>query len=101
MGPNDGEAPGRDSEGSHSQGQIHHRRRPDHQQHHPHLLVESSEKIEIKNCEKGTSIRWNSFEVKCERCWHRCENIGVSIAYPGICQRCVENLTLGEARKYA
>ena len=64
MGPNDGEAPGRDSKGSHSQGQIHHRRRPDHQQHHPDLLVESSEKIEIKNCEKGTSIRWNSFGVK-------------------------------------
>jgi isoleucyl-tRNA synthetase len=40
--------------------------------------------------------------VKCERCWHRCEDVNANANYPGICGRCVENITSeGEVRYYA
>lgn len=39
---------------------------------------------------------------KCERCWHRRADIGINPQYPGICERCVENVAgVGEVRKYA
>ena len=34
-----------------------------------------------------------SGEVKCERCWHRCEDIGENPEHPDLCQRCVGNIT--------
>ncbi len=44
----------------------------------------------------------NSEHVKCERCWHRREDVGKNPKYPGICLRCVENITeKGEHRVYA
>jgi isoleucyl-tRNA synthetase len=40
--------------------------------------------------------------AKCARCWHRRADVDQNSAYPGICERCVENLsTLGETRVYA
>jgi isoleucyl-tRNA synthetase len=40
--------------------------------------------------------------VKCERCWHWREDVGVDKAHPLICGRCVENLFgAGEARRFA
>jgi isoleucyl-tRNA synthetase len=40
--------------------------------------------------------------VKCERCWHRCEDIGKDNRYPSLCLRCVENVAgPGEKREFA
>lgn len=40
--------------------------------------------------------------AKCERCWHRTEDVNTNTDYPGICGRCVVNVSgEGEARRYA
>jgi isoleucyl-tRNA synthetase len=40
--------------------------------------------------------------IKCERCWHYRDDVGVDPAHPTLCGRCTSNLFgLGEARKYA
>ncbi|HEX4045823.1 MAG TPA: isoleucine--tRNA ligase [Gammaproteobacteria bacterium] len=40
--------------------------------------------------------------AKCERCWHRRADVNADPQYPGICGRCIENITsAGEERKYA
>lgn len=39
---------------------------------------------------------------KCERCWHRCADIGTDAKHPTLCTRCIENIEgSGEIRKYA
>ncbi|HQY22926.1 MAG TPA: zinc finger domain-containing protein, partial [Gammaproteobacteria bacterium] len=39
---------------------------------------------------------------KCERCWHRREDVNSNSKYPGICERCIDNIAGdGEAREYA
>lgn len=39
---------------------------------------------------------------KCERCWHRREDIGMHVIHPTLCGRCVENIDgEGEVRKFA
>ena len=39
---------------------------------------------------------------KCDRCWHRREDVGVEEKHPELCGRCVENVDgEGEVRKYA
>ncbi|MCF6767294.1 isoleucine--tRNA ligase [Thiotrichales bacterium 19S11-10] len=40
---------------------------------------------------------------KCQRCWHRRDDIGSNANYPDLCQRCVTNITSkeGEIRHYA
>ncbi len=39
---------------------------------------------------------------KCARCWHRREDVNQNPDYPGICQRCVENIAgTGEHRAFA
>ena len=39
---------------------------------------------------------------KCERCWHRREDVNTQDNYPNICGRCIENIDgKGEARQYA
>lgn len=39
---------------------------------------------------------------KCERCWHRREEVGQLADHPTLCARCVENVVgEGEARKFA
>ncbi|HEX7964964.1 MAG TPA: isoleucine--tRNA ligase [Gammaproteobacteria bacterium] len=39
---------------------------------------------------------------KCVRCWHHREDVGQDKNHPGLCARCVSNVTgAGEARKYA
>jgi len=43
-----------------------------------------------------------SSHQKCERCWHRREDIGVREKHPELCGRCVENVDgEGEVRHYA
>ena len=40
--------------------------------------------------------------IKCERCWHYRDDVGVDAAHPGICGRCTSNLYgAGEDRKFA
>jgi isoleucyl-tRNA synthetase len=53
---------------------------------------------------KGLSIIVEKSEAaKCERCWHRREDVGSNSQYPDICERCVENITTeqGEHREFA
>lgn len=39
---------------------------------------------------------------KCERCWHRRDDVGVTAAHPTLCGRCVENVYGdGEQRRFA
>ena len=43
-----------------------------------------------------------STAVKCERCWHYSDDVGVDPAHPTICGRCVSNLNgEGEVRTFA
>lgn len=40
--------------------------------------------------------------VKCDRCWHRRADVNANSAYPGLCGRCVVNISgQGEDREYA
>lgn len=40
--------------------------------------------------------------AKCVRCWHRRHDVGLESDHPGLCVRCVSNVTgLGEERQYA
>jgi len=41
-------------------------------------------------------------QLKCERCWHRRSDVNKNADYPGLCGRCVVNVSLkGEERQYA
>lgn len=43
-----------------------------------------------------------SAEEKCERCWHRREDVGAHADHPTLCGRCVSNVDgLGEVRHFA
>lgn len=40
--------------------------------------------------------------LKCERCWHRCEDVGAHAAHPALCGRCIVNIDgSGEQREFA
>ena len=57
-------------------------------------LVESDEEQKV--------VVTASKYTKCDRCWHYRADVGVDLAHPQICGRCVSNLFgKGEARKYA
>ncbi len=67
-------------------------------------------KASVKNTEGGenTELEGLGVEVnasshqKCERCWHRREDLGVDKTHPELCGRCVENVEgEGEVRHYA
>lgn len=51
----------------------------------------------------GLKIRVNVANAeKCERCWHRREDVGIEPGHATICRRCVENVIgKGEVRRYA
>jgi isoleucyl-tRNA synthetase len=47
------------------------------------------------------SVRTSS-DIKCERCWHYRDDVGIDPAHPTICGRCTSNLFgAGEDRKFA
>ena len=49
----------------------------------------------------GLKIEATTHE-KCERCWHRREDVNANKDYPGLCGRCVVNVSgEGEEREYA
>lgn len=54
-----------------------------------------------RSSEAGISVI-SSKQVKCERCWHYCQDVGDHVDYPTLCGRCVTNLFEGgEVRHYA
>lgn len=63
--------------------------------HHEHGVV----KTEISGLSvKVTPVTYQ----KCERCWHRREDVGVNAGHPTLCARCVVNVDgEGEVRKFA
>ncbi len=74
------------------------------------ILITSSVKIQplsescndIENSElEGLKIKVSkSSYQKCQRCWHRQENVGSNAEHPELCLRCVENVVGdGETRK--
>ncbi len=51
--------------------------------------------------EDGIAVQ-PSTHAKCERCWHYRDDVGTHAEHPGICGRCVGNLTgPGESRRHA
>jgi len=52
---------------------------------------------------EGLRVKVNVSEAeKCERCWHRREDVGQFPAHPTLCGRCVENVDGdGEQRHFA
>jgi isoleucyl-tRNA synthetase len=52
---------------------------------------------------EGLSVRVSkSAHAKCERCWHRRDDVGVDPAHPDLCGRCVSNaFGEGETRRFA
>ena len=51
----------------------------------------------------GLSLKIEAtMNAKCERCWHRRADVNAHLEYPGLCGRCVENVSGdGEEREYA
>ncbi|HBI22331.1 MAG TPA: isoleucine--tRNA ligase [Legionella sp.] len=45
----------------------------------------------------GVAIHVQASESpKCERCWHRCDDVDENPAFPGLCKRCVGNVSSDE-----
>lgn len=78
------------------------------------VLITSSAKIHpLKEAEKISDVIkiddnlsvavLASKHEKCERCWHRREDVNKDVNYPNICSRCVKNIssTEGEERLFA
>jgi isoleucyl-tRNA synthetase len=63
----------------------------------------SSKVIVKESSEEKISISSLKKFAKCERCWHRCEDVGRNPGFPTLCLRCVTNIEdgAGEVRKYA
>ncbi len=52
---------------------------------------------------EGVSIHLKATQhAKCERCWHRLEDVGSDASHPQLCQRCISNaFGAGEIREFA
>jgi isoleucyl-tRNA synthetase len=71
-----------------------------------HRISEYSAGFDQATCTTEMEGLWvvvrPSTHPKCERCWHRCADVGANTAHPDICGRCVENVVgKGEVRRYA
>ena len=70
-----------------------------------HPLDAADEHAESANLPDGTRFRFSvrpSRHDKCERCWHRREDVGADPDHPALCGRCVSNVTGdGEVRRFA
>ncbi len=70
-----------------------------------HPLEAADEHAESANLPDGTRFRFSvrpSRHDKCERCWHRREDVGADPDHPALCGRCVSNVTGdGEVRRFA
>jgi isoleucyl-tRNA synthetase len=67
------------------------------------VMITSSTKVTKVASETEQKILVKpSAQKKCDRCWHYRNDVGVDVAHPTICGRCVSNLFgTGEVRKYA
>jgi isoleucyl-tRNA synthetase len=67
------------------------------------VMITSSTKVTKVASETEQKILVKpSAQKKCDRCWHYRTDVGVDVAHPTICGRCVSNLFgTGEVRKYA
>ncbi len=70
-----------------------------------HPLEAADEHAESANLPDGTRFRFSvrpSRHDKCERCWHRREDVGADPEHPALCGRCVSNVIGdGEVRRFA
>lgn len=66
------------------------------------VFITSDAKVHLKNIpEMEVEIESLSY-MKCERCWHRREDVGHHPAHPTLCGRCIINIDeAGEVRNYA
>ncbi len=67
------------------------------------VLITSKAVVEpAANADAASVLVTPSAHAKCGRCWHYRADVGAHAGHPGICGRCVENLTgAGEARSHA
>jgi isoleucyl-tRNA synthetase len=67
------------------------------------VLITSSAKVHANHSgESHFKIHSLRSLQKCERCWHRRQDVGQNPKFPTLCLRCVENVSgIGEVRKYA
>lgn len=75
------------------------------------LITSSATVLPLANCPaeiaisgmEGLAIQVQASECeKCERCWHRCDDIGENPEHPQLCMRCVSNIEgEGEQRFFA
>ena len=66
------------------------------------VLITSKAVVEPAAKAEASVLVVPSTHAKCERCWHYRADVGTHAGHPGICGRCVENLTgPGEARSHA
>lgn len=63
-------------------------------------MEECSDKSMI-NVELGIAIHVEaSAHIKCARCWHRQEDVGMDNAHPELCQRCVSTITGKDEQRF-
>lgn len=67
-------------------------------------LIEAPASAQSFKLESGDTLKLvakASESAKCERCWHQRPDVGSHSEHPGLCGRCLENVTgMGEARSY-
>jgi len=72
------------------------------------VLITSQARVVVGNSGQSTELDGLSLDIiastkaKCERCWHRREDVGQNTEHPSLCGRCVTNVDgEGEQRFYA
>lgn len=64
-----------------------------------------NEQVNLKHFNEQLGIAIDVTAVphdKCQRCWHRSEEVGQDEHHPGLCPRCISNISgAGEVRQYA
>lgn len=67
-----------------------------------HFAVERDD-VSVKTEVPGLWLKVTpSVDQKCDRCWHRRDDVGVNAEHPALCGRCVENVVgSGEERAFA
>lgn len=74
-----------------------------------HDISERTDTASLAKCQ-ATDVRIDEIYIeiqkseheKCQRCWHRRADVNANKDFPGLCSRCVENVSgEGEIRKYA
>jgi isoleucyl-tRNA synthetase len=67
------------------------------------LTIEQAPKEAVQSEIDGLKLKIEASQhKKCERCWHRRNDVGENSDHPNICKRCVENIEgSGEIRQFA